>query len=487
MFQEGNVRVALARTHPLICFDFFIFYFGEFFFFFFFFFFGVKFEGDSTERERTERREREEREKQRKRERKEREKERERKRKNTSYIIMIKAFSHPSSTIRRFSSHRRGGGNAAALLTTPPTLNIGIHAQQHQHQHQYQHQHQQHHQTDDQNVSKTKRRNNINSNKNNTAGGRSVMKNNSKDYFGSTTNRNDNIQSVRSVRVTAPKRGGDGERETRREGDEELEAKDRLFPPDLPGFVMALQDRDRVAAWLKFKDLMLSPSSSSSSLPPSPSFNSFSVDNSSTVAVNGDGGDSVVEDSTSTIIITSSQVSSLFSLLLDHHPPKISLMLQALEWIKEKTPSVLTTEIFNLVLEACVKCLDLKTAWNILREMQTSSALLSLPSMNKSNSESAQPTFLRTKSSNFTSSTDTSSPVESSSIPSSTLKIMCDISTYNHVLDLVCKMKGLQSGQEFYEAMLKEGMSPNVKTLTNLIKVNKTLLSYYLISTLLLK
>ncbi|KAI8854891.1 hypothetical protein BC829DRAFT_428952 [Chytridium lagenaria] len=108
----------------------------------------------------------------------------------------------------------------------------------------------------------------------------------------------------------------------------DVEARWRNSAPDFPGFERALIEKDRVAAWLKFKDICFSDEKGR---------------------------------------LTASQVAQVMALLVKHQPPKIALMDTTVSYAKQMGIK-LDMSHYNLLIEANVKLRDFPSARKNLTE-----------------------------------------------------------------------------------------------------------------------
>jgi pentatricopeptide repeat protein len=111
---------------------------------------------------------------------------------------------------------------------------------------------------------------------------------------------------------------------------DEIRTTGEIHPPDIDGFESALQTGDRVAAWLKFKDLCLSETHRS--------------------------------------LLKTSHIEGVLSLLVQHRPPKYDFMRQTVKFAEQLNIS-LNISCYNYMIEAAIVKGDTDGAKQFLGEM----------------------------------------------------------------------------------------------------------------------
>ncbi|KAJ3105813.1 hypothetical protein HDU97_007457 [Phlyctochytrium planicorne] len=234
--------------------------------------------------------------------------------------------------------------------------------------------------------------------------------------------------------------------------DASLKREGEIRPPDFVGFEDALKLRDRVAAWLKFKDLCFSEESSR---------------------------------------LTSEHLHDVMALLVKHDPPKLNLMVSAMSFSKQLGIRIDISH-YNLLLDASGKLKDSASAREFLKEavaaglkpnLKTYNQFLSLYAHER-NVEGAIVFFDRMIDEGIKPDVDSFNSIMSAALKAKKLKIVheykeklashgipADSGTYEILIRSHGAFGDVKAALEAYDEMLKAGIPANAVVLTSLVKV----------------
>ncbi|KAJ3103389.1 hypothetical protein HDU96_009290 [Phlyctochytrium bullatum] len=220
-----------------------------------------------------------------------------------------------------------------------------------------------------------------------------------------------------------------------------------LRAPDFKGFERALTERDRVSAWLKFKDLCFSDER---------------------------------------IRLNAEHVRQIMMLLADHRPPKLMLMENSMGYAKQLS---LPIDIghYNLLIKAACKSSDFKSARRYLTEAMASKLKPDLSTYNhflslyayERNPEGAIAFFAKMKEEGITPDTESYNAIIAAGVKSRKPKLVeeykaklessgnkPDQSTYELLIQGCVSRGEIDAAHAAYQEMLSRGIPANAKVLT---------------------